>query len=283
MGAKNIVNGSEFISRGASTGFRGKPRCVLFFFFFLSVLAAPAATLIASNTAAEFDLANKLYEQGKFPEAVSAYEALAAGGVASANLWFNLGNASYKAGQMGRAIAAYRMAERLTPRDPALRANLQFVRSKVYSDEKTRIPFWKTAIRLATLNEWTGLTAMFFWALCAVLMTGEMARRRYTKTVLVGVAVLLLCGGSLAAAFAERATIEAVVVAREVTARFGPLDESQAAFQLRDGAEIMVLDAKGDWLQVRDAEKREGWMRRDEAIVLPTAYPQKQSRQKPAP
>ena len=37
-------------------------------------------------------------------------------------------------------LAAYRMAERRDPRDTALRANLQFVRTKVYSDERTRLP-----------------------------------------------------------------------------------------------------------------------------------------------
>jgi tetratricopeptide (TPR) repeat protein len=241
--------------------------------FLFGSLATPAASFVVSNTAAEFDRANKQYEQGKFPEAAGAYEALAAGGVNNASLWFNLGNAAYKSGQIGRAIVAYRMAERMTPRDPALRANLQFVRGKVYSDERTRIPTWKAAIRVATLNEWTTLTAMLFWAWCAVLMTREITRRRYTKTLLAGSGLLLFTGAATAIAASDLgAGSEAVVVAKEVTARFGPLDESQAAFQLRDGAEIIVCDAKGGWLQVRDAEKRMGWMRRDEAVVLPSIF-----------
>jgi uncharacterized protein YgiM (DUF1202 family) len=39
-------------------------------------------------------------------------------------------------------------------------------------------------------------------------------------------------------------------------------------FQLRDGAELNVLGTKGDWLEVLDAEKRRGWIRRDELAVL---------------
>ena len=70
---------------------------------------------------------------------------------------------------------------------------------------------------------------------------------------------------------------EAVVSAREVTARFGPLDESASSFQLRDGAEVTVLDVKDAWLQVRDAENRTGWMRREDAIVLPGAFLPKRS------
>ena len=254
-------------------------RSLLIIVLLFRSLAMRAAILVVSNAAAEFDRANKLYEQGKFPEAVSAYETLAASGVGNASLWFNLGNAAYKSGQMGRAIVAYRMAERLTPRDPSLRANLQFVRSKVYNDERTRLPAWKSAIRIATLNEWTALAAMCFWAWCAVLMTGEMTRRRYTKTLIAGLGLLLLCGAGLASAVADQSAGEAVVVAREVTVRFGPLDESQAAFQLRDGAEITVADEKSDWLQVRDAEKRIGWMRRDQAIVVPAPLSRKSPRQ----
>jgi tetratricopeptide (TPR) repeat protein len=223
----------------------------------------------AADSPTAFDQANRLYEQGKFSEAVSAYEAFALTNPPTASVWFNLGNAAYKSGQLGRAIAAYRLAERLTPRDAALRANLQFVREKIYSDERTRVPLAKSLVRLATLNEWTVLTVAVFWAMCFVLATGEWTRRRYFKTAAALFALTLLAGAGLLASLRDQRSGEAIVVAREVTARFGPLDESQAAFQLRDGAEAQVLDAKGVWLQVRDAEQRIGWVRLGEVIVLP--------------
>ena len=233
----------------------------------------------AMANAAVFDRANKLYEQGKFPEAVAAFESFLASNAPTANVWFNLGNAAYKAGQPGRAIAAYRMAERLTPRDPALRANLQFLRSKIYNDERTRVPWWQAAARLGTINEWTILTAACFWILFFALACGEWTKRRYHKTIFVLLTATALSGAGLSAALHDQKySSEAIVSAREVTVRFGPLDESQSAFQLRDGAEVKVLDSKGDWIQVRDAENRIGWMRRAETIELPGAT----SRHQPA-
>jgi tetratricopeptide (TPR) repeat protein len=234
---------------------------------FLIVWSAFAAYAADSTTA--FDQANRLYEQGKYSEAVTAYEMFAQTNPPTASLWFNLGNAAYKSGQLGRAIAAYRLAERLTPRDDALRANLQFVRGKVYSDERTRLPLSKSFVRLATLNEWTALTVIVFWAMCFVLAVGEWTRRRYFKTAVTFLCATLATGAGLTAALQDQRRGEAIVVAREVTARFGPLDESQAAFQLRDGAEAQVLDAKGVWIQVRDAEQRIGWVRLGEVIALP--------------
>lgn len=231
----------------------------------LICFSAPAP---AQSPAVQFDQANKLYEQGKFEEAADAYRSLAESGVGTPAVWFNLGNAAYKAGQLGRAIAAYRMAEQLTPRDAALRANLQFVRGKVYGDERIRVPLWKNVVRLGTLNEWTFVTAACVWAFFSVLACAQWAGRAYFKTATFFLLLAALCGTALAAVWQEHKLADAVVIAKEATVRHGPINVSEAKFQLRDGAELTVLGSKDDWLEVRDAEKRIGWIRRDELIVL---------------
>ncbi len=249
-------------------------RFLILALLFLSVpLATRAALTNAINQATHaveaFDRANKLYEQGKFTEAATAYEHLTAAGRTPTAVWFNLGNAAYKAGHVGRAIAAYRIAERNEPRDSTLRANLQFVRGKVYADEKSRVPLWQSCVRIATVNEWTVLASAGLWLFFAVLAGGEFTRRRYLKTAAAILIAFLLAAGLLALALWDARTPAAVVVVQEATARFGPLDESQAAFQLRDGAEVTALSFKEQWVEVRDAEKRVGWMRRDALTMLP--------------
>ena len=116
----------------AVTGFmrrgRGAGSAVLLLAW-VTVVSSPAQSP-GGVSATAFDSANKLYEEGKFAEAVSAYEKLAQSGETSAALYFNLGNAFFKSGQIGRAVAAYRTAEQLTPRDPDVRANLQFARNQ---------------------------------------------------------------------------------------------------------------------------------------------------------
>jgi uncharacterized protein YgiM (DUF1202 family) len=238
----------------------------------LGMLALGCAGAFAAaplSPAAAFDQANRLYEQGRFLEAAQAYEALIQAGLQTPNLYFNYGNAAYKAGHLGRAVAAYRKAERLEPRDAALRANLQFVRGKIYPGERARTPLWLTALRTLTVNEWTALAAGCTWALFAVLACGEWAGRRYTRSALALLGAALLSGAACFLAWRDATRIAAVVVAREAAVRFGPLDESQVAYQLRDGAELAVLGQKNDWLQVRDPEARTGWIRRDEVAVIP--------------
>ena len=78
-------------------------------------LALTAMWLVPVAPAVEadqlFETGNKLYEERKYPEAAAAYETILAAGHASPAIYFNLGNAYFKASQTGRALVAYRRAE----------------------------------------------------------------------------------------------------------------------------------------------------------------------------
>jgi tetratricopeptide (TPR) repeat protein len=224
----------------------------------------------AALSDAAFDAANKLYEQGKFAAAAAAYEKLAQSGEVSEALYFNLGNAWFKSGQIGRAIAAYREAQRIAPRDPDLRANLQFARNQ--TPRPTLSPSrWQRWLGRLTLNEWTLLAtgAVWLWLGLLALLQWRPALRPllrgyvFTLTVLVG--LLFVCAG---AAWREARFVRtAIVITGEATVRYGPLAESPAAFTVHDGAELRVLDQKDDWLQISAGSGRVGWLRRDQTLV----------------
>jgi tetratricopeptide (TPR) repeat protein len=226
--------------------------------------------LSAALSAAAFDSANKLYEEGKFAEAASAYDTLAKSGQYSAALYFNLGNAFFKSGQIGRAIAAYRQAEQLTPRDPDLRANLQFARNQTPSP--TLLPTrWQRWLGRLTLNEWTLLAAaaLWLWLLVLAVRQWRPALNPVLRLYVLTLAILagLLCACAAASLRETRFTRTAIVITREAAVRYGPLAESPTAFTVHDGAELRVLDQKDDWLQVSTDLRRVGWLRRDQVLT----------------
>src|SRR5438034_268991 len=127
----------------------------------------------ADDVSTAFDQANQLYEEGKFAEAATAYAKMLRPGQASPALYFNLGNALFKAGQVGRAVLNYRLAERLAPRDPDIRANLKFARSSVATGATPTPSWWQRCTSRLALDERTRLTSGALWLWLGLLTLGQ--------------------------------------------------------------------------------------------------------------
>lgn len=225
----------------------------------------------ATEVESAFDIANKIYAENKFTDAAAAYEKLTATGTISPALYFNLGNAQFKAGQIGRAIAAYRQAETIAPRDPDLSANLQFARNRVQGPT-IKSSAWQRWLGTLSVNEWTWLCVAGVWITFGLLIARQLkpalapALGNWTWLATGSTAILCVC---LALAFSQvNGQQIAIVTVADATVRNSPLDQSPSTFTAHDGAELRVIDSKDDWLQVTDDTRRIGWLKR-ESTVLP--------------
>jgi tetratricopeptide (TPR) repeat protein len=244
---------------------------------FVTIAFIFAASTRAADPISIFDQANRLYEQGKFNEAATAYQQLLSLGHKTATVYYNLGNAWFKAGQLGRAVAAYRRAQELAPRDPNVRFNLNFARKQVTgSDTAPTIP-WKRWFGRLTVNEWTIVATALFWLWFALLIIRELrpALRPGLRTVtlIAAIASVVAMVSVGIVTYYSAARHEAVVIVPQTVVRLGPLEDSKVHYQLRDGSEIVVLDEKRfnpteSWLQVRDGSRRVGWLKRDQVALL---------------
>lgn len=244
---------------------------------FLMILLAivTGASVRAAAVSSAFDDASKLYEQGRFADAATAFERILQTGQASAALYFNLGNAWFKSGQLGRAISYYRLAEQLAPRDPDIRANLQFARNNVSGGATRPADRWRRWTGRLTLNEWTALATGALWLWFVLLALGRLrpalrkSLRGYTATA--GAVTGLLAVGLAMAGYDRLVVRRAIVINRESVVRYGPLEESQSFYTARDGAELTVGDQQNGWIEVTDAAGRKGWLRRDQVLLFPPA------------
>ncbi|HAV61871.1 MAG TPA: hypothetical protein DCY13_05860 [Verrucomicrobiales bacterium] len=231
--------------------------------------AAPSLTA-AEDLNARFDAANLLYEKGRHEEAGRAYEELL-GEIRTAPLLFNAGNAWYKAGRKGRAVALWLQAESLEPRNGRIQINLEFARKSV-AGGAVPVPAWPAQLKLLTLDEWALITMALVWTLFGSLALGTLkpAWRTALRTpsVLAFLALTACVTLLFITARDRQETTVAVVVTEEAVVRFGPLAESQSAFVARDGSEFRVTDAKDEWLRVEDAMGREGWLLTSQVIRL---------------
>jgi len=95
----------------------------------LITLLLLSSTALASTDATElFDKGNRFYEARQYDSAIVSYAEALATGQESASLYFNLGNAYFKSGDLGHAVLYYLRAQRLEPNDDDIEANLEFAK-----------------------------------------------------------------------------------------------------------------------------------------------------------
>ncbi|MEA3297510.1 MAG: tetratricopeptide repeat protein, partial [candidate division Zixibacteria bacterium] len=76
----------------------------------MTLLIGTVNTMAQSD---EFTSANSFYKEKDYESAVGMYNRILAQGVESAALYYNLGNACFKSGDLGHAILYYSRAKRL--------------------------------------------------------------------------------------------------------------------------------------------------------------------------
>lgn len=218
--------------------------------------------------------ANHAYDESRYAEAVVMYETLIRSGADSGLLYYNLGNAYLRSNRVGRAIAAFRVAQSRRPRDQDINANLAFSRKLT----KDAIAPAETPTVLRTLFFWHFsfsrrelviillVTNLLFWGALALLH-----RRRDSELLrwaTIGLLLVLLCVGistGLRTVWPQRI---AVTQLHELDVHSGTSTDTVVRFKLHEGTEARVVDVEGDWVRIALPDGEQGWVARDGVAVL---------------
>lgn len=233
-----------------------------------SLLFAGAAPC-AGTGASIYNEANALYRRGEFRKAADRYEDVVSRGVRNGYVYFNLGNAYFKAGETGQAILAYERALRLMPGDEDALANLRFanaVKEDRSPDEDvdlvTRV--LSSAYRLMSANVLavSGSVCLFLAAAAGVFLLLTPSRRSLWIG-LIALAGTGLCGsGALLThrVYSETSGTEAIVIADEAQARSGPGDDYLLVFTIHEGTKVAIERVEDRWYLVRLPNGIGGWL-----------------------
>jgi len=213
----------------------------------VALIIALAACAARGADTAQFDVANQLYEAGKYDEAKAAYNQLVKNGTLSANLFYDLGNAEWKLGNSGQAVADYERALQLEPSHPQAKANLDFAREQ--TGAKVATPqWWEQALGTLDANAATLLISVSAWValFClAVILFRPAGRTGPVITLLLSLLAGAYAGGCLWEATAQQG--KAIVIARTVQAREAPANVAPVADILPAGSEVLDPEIRGPW------------------------------------
>ncbi len=224
------------------------------------LLAVTVLSPKVSADATAVEAANNLTMSGHYAEAVQLYEEQVARGVQDSALFFNLGNAYFQQGDLGRAVLNLERASQLNPRDADIANNLALVREQT-TELFTEEPVGPLAV-LADITSWmteneTAVLVLSFWFLLGFFLlarrqakSGKVQKAVQVGTVLV-LSLLLISGASLASrAFLEQTQPAGVVVAPTVAVSNGPGSEYTTAFSLTGGTEVKFTETQGNWVRL---------------------------------
>jgi len=211
---------------------------------------------------------NRYYEAGQFAEAAAAYQVLVDAGAEDSMLYYNLGNAYYKMGDLGHAVLNYRRAQRLAPRDPDVAANLQLARAQTSDRLETEAGGVLVGLVRRLLVDWTtleesALMALALWVLlCALVVAVILWPRLRLRYLVVAVSVLFaLSLLSVGVRISDgQGRVPAVIIVQSVEVHSGPGTDYLTEFSLHAGAEVRVLERREDWLRIALPGGLQGWV-----------------------
>lgn len=236
----------------------------------LSGVTETAATT-DSTPEAMFDAANQAFIGGQYPMAVATYEAILNKGVHSAKLYYNLGNAYFQQGQIGKAILNYIRAKNLDPTDDDIDYNLELAKAKT-KDKIDAVPQfflvrWVAATAELLNSNWWAVMAIIFFAItaCGVvtwLVVNNMAMRKlgFFVALLSMIFTVFSIGFSISAAADEYDGNQAVIVNTAAPIKSSPSTSGKDLFILHEGTSVRVLQQLDGFSEIELSDGNKGWI-----------------------
>lgn len=209
-----------------------------------------------------FRKANEAYQGGNFAQAKDLYEQIFQQGLESFALYYDLGNAHYRLGHLGKARLWYERAQRLDPGEEDVRYNLKLIRSQIQENADNPLGFLEIATGFLG---WMLLAAnvLFF----AVLAAGLIFRSEWVwwGRWIAGFLFLVVLG-IFAAAKSQGRAPAAIILEPRAEVRTGPGDDFRVGFVVPEGQKVVLFDSVNDWRQIGVPEKGlRGWIRKEAA------------------
>jgi len=220
------------------------------------------------------------YVAGDWTGAASAWESILEGGMESADLYYNVGNAYFKQDMYGKAILNYERALKSDPSHADARFNLSFSQEFVQDDIDSVPEFFLRAwmrklCHSLSSDAWTVLFLIFLALALGMALLFLLSASSVKKKggFFGGIAALVLALAFLGFArmqWSEYRSEDAAIVLKAVSpVKSAPgADSSKDLFILHEGTKVEILEKIGDWTNIKLPDGRQGWMPSNDLEVI---------------
>lgn len=212
----------------------------------------------------QFFEASQAYKNHQFQQAADGYRRLIENGYENGAVYYNLGNAYFRLGDLGRAILSYERARLLIPRDNDLAFNLSHARNQAQDAF--------TDLQMSSLSDFLGLEGLnryevfFGFVLLNLLFFSLLCIRLYKKTewtyyLSIFLTILISIGGCASALkwYTWASDNRAVILSEEIVVQAGPDSRDTVLFKLHAGTVVRVERTENDWTLLQLSKDKRGW------------------------
>ncbi|MFK7904053.1 MAG: tetratricopeptide repeat protein [Chitinophagales bacterium] len=227
--------------------------------------------LFAATPKEQMAKANELAAGGKYQDAIKIYETLLSEGQESCVLYYNLGNAYYKADKLSSAILQYERAKQISPKDKDILHNLKIANEQVKFPVNNLptmfyIRWWQNIVNTFSPTLWGILCLLALWGTFAAfgLFTYRkealVKKRSLYSGITLGVLSLFLLLFTYSRYEYRYDQSHAIVFEEEIPLQIAPSNDSEVSTSLTEGVKVTVKDQLDDWVKVSLSDGREGWI-----------------------
>ena len=218
------------------------------------------------------EMGDSAYSQRRFNDAMVIYEHVIDENGGSVELYYNLGNAAYRSNNLGKAILNYERALRMNPADEDVKANLEFVQSKIKDEvaeqyEVFFVKWMRDFCNLIGVDNWTIIGFVsFVMALLAILYI------LFNKTGKRNLAIAVIAVSLFVAIFANIAAYNmyngltdksyAIIIKEEVALKSTPDNSGVVLIKVHEGRKVKIVDdAMKEWKEIDLEDGKIGWVK----------------------
>lgn len=223
--------------------------------------------------------AAKYYNAGKYNDAIKAYEFILSKGFESPVLYFNLGNAFYKAGNPTFAILNYERAKKMSPNDEDINYNLELARKQIVDNivplpEPGFLAWGRQLIAFRSANQWGVQSIIAFFIFLVLFGLFLLSRTIRIKRLSFWMAALAFAYSSLTFSFGSgtRDRIlqhnSAVITERSLRVKGSPSETGTELFIIHEGLTVQLTDKLGDWVEIRLPDGNKGWVKESTLVRI---------------
>ncbi|MEG1556512.1 MAG: tetratricopeptide repeat protein [Bacteroidales bacterium] len=214
---------------------------------------------------------NQAYQKENYEEAVNYYLQIAHQGNEGSILYYNLGNAYYKAHQLPEAILWYERALRLAPSNEDIKHNIAFVNQKIvdkieYMPELFITRWWNHLSLSMTGKTWSMLSILFCFILVIGIVGILVSRKQWLRSGSLSLSIVALLCAVFSLIFASKETFRyvkmpaAIIMQPVVNAKSTPTESGSDLFVIHEGLKVGITDEVNGWVEIQLPNGEKGWV-----------------------